>query len=737
MTDLSVITPGTSLKLHRLGWLLMLAVVAVVYGGALDAGFYLDDENAILLNNNVIHLGQAIKHAMVSDRGLVTLSFAFNYALGGENPWGYHLVNVLIHWLNGMLLYGLLRRTLLLDRVGFSSRAACYLAMACALLWLVHPLGSQAVVYAVQRAELMAAGCYLACVYALVCSSQSKLYPRRWLGACVFFCLIGMQCKLIVFTAPLAVLAYDRLFLSESYQQIWQKHRWLFAGLFATWVMVWVTGMTNLFSAEVTNASAGANMATIISPITYLAAQSGVILYYLKISLWPAVLLFDHAWPVPVSPGEYALWFVILTTACLSTVGLYFWGVRWSWLAVCFFLILAPTSSIAPVADLAVEHRMYLPLVCVCVGVVLLLWRLLGKRSGLLAVVLCVMLVLLSVRTMVRVADYRDAESLWQSVLKHLPNSKRAKLQLAVAQALRQGLAQEITQLRQALVVNPNEPAALYRLAEIYFPLQKYDQAMGLFEKAHELEPLNVQYLMGLAKMHRFEGHLDQALGEYQQVLKLKPDQVTAMLALAELFASQKQWDQALVLLDKATLLRPQDTSLLSNRVNILLRAKRPLEALAPALQAYKQSPQSLSAASTLASTYAATGQWQRARELFEAILQKTPNDARTLQRLAWLYATCPDSAQRNSELAKTYARAFFDLTGGINPMSWDTLGAAYAQTGEFDRAVDAMHKAILRLNRVGRSDMVPSYQQRLDLYLQQKPYRQLNVVTPAVESTH
>lgn len=729
MNQMSVVNPikldsqNVTPKYHAWVWLILLVMVGAVYSGALEAGFYFDDEKSILLDSRMVDLGQAAQSAFRSDRGLVTLSLAVNFALGDENPWGYHFFNVMVHWLNGLLLYGLVRQTLLLERIGFSPHRATAFALASAMLWLIHPLGSQAVVYVIQRAELMASGMYLASAYTLARSVHSQAHRKGWLILCVGCCLVGMQCKLIAFTIPIALLAYDRLFIASSYRKIWQNRRWLYVGLFATWGMVLLSGILSLLFVEVDKASAGANMSRIITPATYLATQSGVIIYYLKLCFWPSTLIFDHAWPAPAQASEYAVPFFILTGVFLLLIGLYIRGVRWSWLGVCFFLILAPTSSIVPVADLAVEHRMYLPLACVCVGMILLVGHLLASYRVVAIGVLSLVLVVLGVRTLVRVEDYHDGVSLWRSVLKEVPHSSRAEIQLKTSIAMKQGLGKQMTLLRQAIRENPQSAEACFQLGEIYLNIQFFDVAESMIEKACILKPHKTQWLLSLGRVKRLQGHLVLAISIYQKYLEKNPNHVIAISALAELYAAQKQWDQALLLLNRAIELQPDNPNLLFNRVNILLRAGRPEEALGSAKLAYEKTAQAGPAIGTLASAYAANQMWSEAIVLFKKLLAKSPNDLSTIQRLAWIYATCPEEKFRDAQLALQYARIYFDQAGRISPVSWDTLAAAYAQAGEYEKAVDAISQGINRLEHLGRTDLISAYQKRLDLYKQKKSY--------------
>lgn len=98
----------------------------------------------------------------ISGRPVIALTFALNYAASGMDVFGYHLVNNIIHLLAGLTLFGVIRATLLLPRFAakYGDRANGF-ALAIALLWLVHPLQTEAVDYITQRTETLAGLFYL------------------------------------------------------------------------------------------------------------------------------------------------------------------------------------------------------------------------------------------------------------------------------------------------------------------------------------------------------------------------------------------------------------------------------------------------------------------------------------------------------------------------------------------------------------------------------------------------
>src|SRR5262245_27506123 len=113
-----------------------------------------------------------------------------------------------------------------------------------------------------------------------------------------------------------------------------------------------------------------------VKPWEYLRSPAGIILYSLRLAAWPDELILDRGWPIAHSPLEiYGCGAIILVLLAASIVAWFRWP-RLAWIGLAFFFVLAPTSSINPIADLAVEHRMYLPLAAVVTLAVLAIARL-------------------------------------------------------------------------------------------------------------------------------------------------------------------------------------------------------------------------------------------------------------------------------------------------------------------------------------------------------------------------
>jgi protein O-mannosyl-transferase len=144
---------------------------SLAYANAVGRPFMFDDVSAIIDNERIRQLDPTVflpeRERPVAGRPLVNLSFAINYALGGLNVAGYHIWNIALHLLCGLLLFAIVRDTLGLPRVPstLGSRSTA-IGFAVALIWMLHPLNSEAVTYVTQRTETMMACFYLLTLYA-------------------------------------------------------------------------------------------------------------------------------------------------------------------------------------------------------------------------------------------------------------------------------------------------------------------------------------------------------------------------------------------------------------------------------------------------------------------------------------------------------------------------------------------------------------------------------------------
>src|SRR5271166_1611891 len=191
------------------GGVAIAAAAVAAYAGTFSVPLLFDDESSIAGNPTLRHLASAFwppGDRTVTGRPFLNLSLAFNYAVGGTAVWSYHALNLAIHILAGLALFGIARRTLALR--GVASGAAA--AFSVAFLWTLHPIQSEAVTYIVQRAESLMGLFYLLTLYCFIRGAGAGGWSRLlWYGASVGSCLLGMATKEVMASAPLVVFLYD------------------------------------------------------------------------------------------------------------------------------------------------------------------------------------------------------------------------------------------------------------------------------------------------------------------------------------------------------------------------------------------------------------------------------------------------------------------------------------------------------------------------------------------------
>jgi tetratricopeptide (TPR) repeat protein len=513
-----------------LSGLLIACCAAAAYSNSLGGPFLFDDKRAIEVN---IDLRQgSLWSAVVSwrdgqmsihPRPIVMFSFAANYLFVGLKPFWYHATNLVIHILAGLTLFGVARRTFCLPQMNPFALVATPLALAIGLIWTLHPLQTEAVTYIVQRYESLMGLFYLWTLYAAIRAMTS---PRSgvWACLCVLACSLALGCKEVAVTAPLLVLLFDRTFVAGSFGQAWRRRWKLYCGLAAAVVIMFP--MYWRFSGRGFSGSA-----TNHSWLEYARSQPGVILHYLRLCFWPTGQSFDYWWPVATSATEIVPPLVIvfgllaLSAFCIAR------RPAWGFLGAWFFLILAPTSSILPILDLAAERRMYLPLAAVVsavvVGAHLLFrsWQLPQSRVW-LATLLAATTVTLGTLTFARNRVYADELTAWNDVLATSPANPRAHVEFAVALS-RSGKPKEaLTHFETAARLEPN-PLKLQNLqvnwGACLVQCHLKELAIPHFLLATKALPGDVSADLNLACALAESGYKEAALAVFQGAAQIVP----------------------------------------------------------------------------------------------------------------------------------------------------------------------------------------------------------------------
>jgi len=711
------------LKARRLAPLLVIAAGLLAYSDSFTGAFIFDDMGSILENLSVRHLWPIWKCPWAPHRGgltvegrpLINLSLAINYALGGYNVWGYHALNLTVHILAGLTLLGIVRRTLL--RPPLRSRfggAASELALAIAVLWTVHPLLTESVTYIVQRAESMMGLFYLLTLYCFIRGAESP-QPPLWYGLCVGACVLGMASKEVIASAPLMVLLYDRTFLSGSFREAWRRRWPVYLALASTWIM---QGFL-VASAQLPTTLANARQVG-LSRWAYLRTQPGVILYYLRLSLWPHPLCFDHAWPMArtwISIVPPTIVIVILLTATA-------WALRvnstWGFVSAWFFLILAPSSSFMPLHSAIYEHRMYLSLAAVVSLVVLGLYSLMGWRSVAVFALITLGLEFLTWR---RNQDYRSEVIFWQDAVAKYPKGSLARYNLGVALGRAGRVREAIGQYQQAIRLNPNIAQAHNNLGVAMEKMGAEQEAVGQYEEAIRLDPNNAEAHYNLGVALAGAGKLTDAIRHYEQALRIDPDYAQAHYNLANSLLKANRIDDAIRHYEQALRIKPDYADAHHNLADALFQAGRVQEAIEHYEQALQIDPDIAEAHYNLGIVLEQAGNISNAIGHYEQALRIDPDYAEAHYHLG----NALRQVGRATEAIEQYRQAL--RTKPDYAEAHYNLGVTLWERGKLEDAIDHYEQALrlkpnyaeahnnlgIALQRLGRvQEAIGQYQQAL-----------------------
>lgn len=601
-----------------------------IYSDVILNGIFIFDDFEYVVGNEVL---KNVSFFNLDDpRQVGYLSFALNYALDGENPFGYHLGNVIIHIANAILAFFLIRLLLVIagpQETG-SERRRILIAFLTGLIFLVHPVETQAVSYVTQRFTSLTALFYLLSVLSYLRArmkaeeDDESRSAYLWYGLSFLGTIVAMRTKEVAFTIPLLIAAFEYLLFRGSR---FGRRRFVFLVPFAALTFIIPVsilapefGLT-LPGGGITEVTRREKIYDLTerSPFIYLITQFRVIVTYLRLLILPVSQRVVYDFQSSQTLFEARVLFSLGILFLLLLSALFAWrrakkdgivhpsdyrlaalGVVW------FFLTISVESSIIPIKDLIFEHRVYLPAMGLFAAFSALVVRFVEyritttKRRYAAAAVIAGMIISLAVATYIRNEVWTDDVRFWGDVVAKNPDkaigynnrgnayAKRGQHELALRD-LNKTISwfpkdpNEKTTYERADFTTSNMAKTYMTRASVFFDMgevEKGNADIALAKALIAVEPRDFRTIIGSADAYFKRGDYANAIQEYNKVLQWDPDNMNALMDRANAYSLTGNYKDAISDLSRLIAMSPGFAAAYHNRGEVYVRSNNKEKAM-------------------------------------------------------------------------------------------------------------------------------------------------------------
>jgi tetratricopeptide (TPR) repeat protein len=532
-----------------LGGLLTLFIAFEVYGPALNGEFLFDDSYLPFMSSRI---ADGELKDWLGVRPALMISYWLNYQSSGLDPYPYHVVGVLLHVLNAFLAGFIVWR--LLGWVGEQGWMREALSIFAGAIFLLHPVQTESVAYVTSRSETMSVFFFLAAYAVFVYRRTESISVMR---AIIVILLFGVACTVKEHTTvlPALLLLTDYYFITPFRFTGIRRNLKLYAPI----AVGAVFGLIAVFSVLQRADSAGFRIKD-FTWYEYLFTQFRVIWLYLRLYVAPFGQNGDYGWAPSRSILDGGALFGLLGLLALAVLA---WRYRREYPLASFgyfgfLILLAPTSSIVPIRDVAVERRMYLPFICLLFITVDLLRRWKTSRTVMIGAMTAVSLVA-GVASYQRNHVWSSALAFWEDTTAKSPQNARARFQLAYAQWQGGKCQEAVANYERVARMEKPDDRLLLDWALALECAEKPDEAVGKIREALQQQPSAHGYSM-IGMIYGKRGRVDEALAALSVAEKTDPNFEMTYVYRGNIFASRGQTPLAIGEYKRALAINPNNT---------------------------------------------------------------------------------------------------------------------------------------------------------------------------------
>jgi len=671
--------------------------VFLIYSNTLNSPFIFDDIRNIQKNpqiridslskDSIAHGGL---ESLASNRPVAKFSFALNYYFHQYDVGGYHLVNIFVHIMTGLLLFLFMKATLNLPSLRSESRAFQWIPLITALIWLIHPLHTQSVTYIVQRMNAMATMFYL---LAFLFYIKGRLTSGRrkklvLFGSCILAGILALGSKEIAVTLPFFIFLYEWYFFQDLSLSWLRRHFLKFVVALIILAMgVFLTMRSGLLEQVWMNYKVYN-----FTPVERVLTEFRVVIFYVSLLLFPhpSRLNLDHDFSISHSLFD-PITTIISLGIILGVIGFAFYMAKkdrlLSFCILWFFGNLVIESSVIGL-EIIYEHRTYLPSLFAVLLVVTLIYRVLNPQ-WLRVAMLCIVVVMFSQWTYQRNKVWGDDLTLWADSTKKSPNKARPRVNLGVALTDRGRTEEAVDHFSKALEFMPNHAEAHNNLGAALADLGRTREAIEHYSQALKVKPDYTDARNNIGVALASIGKVKEAANHFSELLRMSPDDGDLHYNLANALASQGKVEEAIKHYNEALLIRPEDQEVHFNLGRALTRKRKYNEAIKHYAEAVRIDPNYAQAHNNLGVALANAGKLEEATTHYSKALRINP-----------------DYAEANNNMGVALARqgkfkeaiSHFSMALRIDPRDGEAhfnMANAFASDGKLEKAADHYAEAL------------------------------------------
>jgi Tfp pilus assembly protein PilF len=498
-------------------------------------------------------------------RPMILIVFSTAWHLWQDNPLGYHLVNIVLHISNAILLFFILKKILKKDNLAF----------LIALIFLIHPVQTEAIAYVSGIGDpLSVLFIFLSTTFFI--KFLEKIKAKFLIFSTIFFVFALMSKETAIITPFILFLIGLFYFDKQPFKKKIQKILIYLMPLIIIAVIYFGLRLTVLNFKNTLNLYNEENLFTKRLDIRILTFFK-TLPFYFNFMFLPLDLHMERQIEIPKSIFDplVLLGIFIISILVFLLVEYFDKDYVFSFGIIWFFISIFPVSNILiPVSGLLYEHWLYLPLIGIFLSLLWMFTKLLEKygleKIGL--IILIVFLTFLGLRTIMRNFDWRDPVAFYQQIIQHNPKSYRIWNNLGI-EAEKQGkieLAKKAYE--QATILDPTNPVAFHNLGVVFLRENNFESAESYFKTAIEKDKKFFYSYLLLAKLYWDNKQLDKAKEVLKKYLTIG-ERADVYFVLSQLYKEEKKLDESIKYLSEALRLDPKN-ALYRQEMELLQKAK-------------------------------------------------------------------------------------------------------------------------------------------------------------------